>query len=98
MAKFCTACGNPVQSEWKVCPYCSHPVFRALKSVEQNFPKQQPREQYESSIAYAGEFKDEKITKRQLTGRQKKGLIIGTIILLVFLFNSSNTFTSLKII
>ncbi|MHA2281158.1 MAG: zinc-ribbon domain-containing protein, partial [Promethearchaeota archaeon] len=33
MVNFCSECGKPVRSDWKVCPYCSHPLYRMPKDI-----------------------------------------------------------------
>jgi len=86
MVNFCTACGKPVQSEWNVCPYCSHPLYRvpkdSIETVPQNesvfvsYQSSHPRESYEIK-----DVKQEKIKKIRLTRKQKKGLIIGSIVI-----------------
>ena len=91
MANFCTACGKPVQSEWNICPYCSHPLYRVpkdnIKTVSENestfvpYQSPHPRESYEIK-----DVKQEKIKKIRLTRKQKKGLIIGSIVIFAAIF------------
>lgn len=68
MAKFCTSCGNALQPFWKICPYCSHPVYQAptetyehidYQSVEPSMPEVIPKE------------------RKKLTRVQKRALVIG---------------------
>ena len=85
MANFCTACGKSVQSEWNVCPYCSHPVYRVPRDFEENITEEKPsyalhQSSYQKAPAYNEEPK--KVKKIRLTKKQKKGLIIGSIVVM----------------
>lgn len=85
MANFCTACGKSVQPEWNVCPYCSHPVYRVPRDFEENITEERPsyafdQPSYQKRSAY--DVKPKKIKKTRFTKKQKKGLIIGSILVM----------------
>ena len=91
MTNFCTACGKPVQSEWKVCPYCSHPLYRVPKDVKETLAEEEstfefyqpplPQESHEIK-----NLEQEKTKRIKLTKKQKKGLIIGSIVVFAAIF------------
>ncbi|MFX1269124.1 MAG: zinc ribbon domain-containing protein, partial [Promethearchaeota archaeon] len=33
MPKYCTYCGNPLQSSWKVCPICGKSIYIPASSI-----------------------------------------------------------------
>jgi len=74
MANFCTKCGNPVGSEWNVCPYCGHSIYQKMQDLSQKPFTETP--EYVSFPIW------EESVKRGLTKSQKLAIIISGIVLI----------------
>ncbi len=90
MAKFCTACGKPVQPDWNACTYCGHRIYHELKQISQISAVQKPsvktRKLIEAAVETPSEqvspFKMEGVRRKRLKRSQITAIIIGVNVIL----------------
>jgi hypothetical protein len=73
MAKFCYNCGNSLQSEWNVCPYCGCTAYdKSYQPIE---------DANGTCVEELVPIKKEPSRKKRLTKAQKKAIMIGLTVL-----------------